>query len=258
MNAEIQSYNEQTPITAQTVKDYICPIATDQELFMFVEMCRARKLNPFLKQAYLIKYSSTSPASMVVSKDVFLDRANKIPEYSGFSAGIILISTSGDLVRTEGLIYPNHTIIGGWAKVYREGREPLSIEVNFNEYCGRKKDGELSGQWISKPSTMIRKVALVQALRESFPEEFEGMYDESELPAMQMSAEQSTQTITQPKKLDGSKLKSAEGPQPFCVSCGIELLPDVYKWSMDKHKTPLCREHQRQFSGAGKGGPRHE
>ena len=31
------------------------------------------------------------------------------------------------------------------------------------------------------PATMIRKVALVQALREAFPSELSGMYDQSEM-----------------------------------------------------------------------------
>ena len=38
--------------------------------------------------------------------------------------------------------------------------------------------------WASKPATMIRKVALVQALREAFPEDLQGMYsiEESDVP----------------------------------------------------------------------------
>lgn len=53
-------------------------------------------------------------------------------------------------------------------------------EVSFDEYAGRKKDGSLNAQWSKKPSTMIRKVALVQALREAFPSAFGGMYTAEE------------------------------------------------------------------------------
>ena len=48
--------------------------------------------------------------------------------------------------------------------------------MSFDEYVGRKKDGSLNSQWSKKPATMIRKVALVQALRETFPSAFGGMY----------------------------------------------------------------------------------
>ena len=34
----------------------------------------------------------------------------------------------------------------------------------------------MNSQWAKKPATMIRKVALVQALREAFPKSFGGMY----------------------------------------------------------------------------------
>ena len=36
--------------------------------------------------------------------------------------------------------------------------------------------------WKEMPATMIRKVALVQALREAMPQEFQGMYSPEEMP----------------------------------------------------------------------------
>ena len=35
--------------------------------------------------------------------------------------------------------------------------------------------------WAKMPATMIRKVAIVSALREAFPDKFQGMYDQSEM-----------------------------------------------------------------------------
>ena len=72
-------------------------------------------------------------------------------------------------------------LVGGWAEIYVDGFEkPVRVAVSFEEYAGRKKDGSLNSQWASKPATMIRKVAKVQALREAFPEDFEGMYTAEE------------------------------------------------------------------------------
>ena len=39
--------------------------------------------------------------------------------------------------------------------------------------------------WSSKPATMIRKVALVQALREALPEHFNGTYSPEEINTIQ-------------------------------------------------------------------------
>ena len=55
------------------------------------------------------------------------------------------------------------------------------MEVSFDEYAGKKKDGSLNSQWSKKPATMIRKVAAVQALREAFPQSFAGMYVAEEM-----------------------------------------------------------------------------
>lgn len=55
--------------------------------------------------------------------------------------------------------------------------------MSLSEYIGRKKDGTVNVQWSGKPATMIRKVAKMQALREAFPEDFQGMYSAEELNA---------------------------------------------------------------------------
>lgn len=67
--------------------------------------------------------------------------------------------------------------------MFIKGREtPEYQSVSFDEYVGRKKDGTINGQWSKKPATMIRKVAVVQALREAFPDKFQGLYAQEEFP----------------------------------------------------------------------------
>ena len=56
---------------------------TKGELAMFLNLCKYQKLNPFLREVYLIKYSDKDPASMVVGKDVHQKRAAKNPHYCG-------------------------------------------------------------------------------------------------------------------------------------------------------------------------------
>jgi len=46
---------------------------TDQEIQMFLELCKYQQLNPFLREAYLIKYGN-APATMVTGKETFLKR----------------------------------------------------------------------------------------------------------------------------------------------------------------------------------------
>ena len=156
---------------------------TDQEVMMFLGLCKGQRLNPFIKEAYLIKYGDSSPATVVVSKDVFMKRAVKNPDFNGIESGVIVLSQDGDVIKKPGALYVKgvEQLIGAWAKVYRKSwAHPLEVEVNYDEYVGLV-NGKPNRQWSSKPATMIVKVAKSQALREAFIEDLQGMYDDSEM-----------------------------------------------------------------------------
>ena len=187
MAFEYDSNGEKVKLSPATVRNYLVNgggNVTDQEVMMYLTLCRYQHLNPFLKEVYLIKYGS-SPATIVTGKDLFMKRASRNPNYAGKKAGIIVMNKeSGEIDEREGTVYVKESeeLIGGWAKVYIKGHEePEYASVSFEEYAGRKSDGTLNSQWASKPATMIRKVALVQALREAFPEDFGGLYSPEEM-----------------------------------------------------------------------------
>ena len=150
---------------------------TDQEIVMFIGMCKANKLNPFNKDAYLIKYG-TQPATMIVSKDVFFKRAIEHPMYNGMESGIC-VEKNGEIINRTGHVYikGTETLLGAWCRVHRKDWSfPIYQEVNFDEYAGRTKTGELNSNWKSKPSVMITKVAEATALRKAFTDTTQGMY----------------------------------------------------------------------------------
>lgn len=172
-------------LSSNVVKKYLVAGGgniTDQEVKLFIALCSAQKLNPFIKEAHLIKCGS-SPATMVVSKDVYQKRADKHPEYRGKKAGIIILDAKDTIQYRIGTFYipSSETLVGGWCEVYRKDREPERVEVSLDEYVGRKKDGTINSQWSGKPATMIRKVAVAQCLRETFTTEFQGMYVAEEM-----------------------------------------------------------------------------
>ena len=155
---------------------------TDQEAVAFLNLCKFAGLNPWLHEAYCIKFGS-DPATMVTGKEAFLKRAEAHPAYDGAKAGVIVEAEDGELIYREGsFTRKEETLVGGWAEVFRKDKNhSMREEVSFDEYAVRKKDGSLNSQWSKKPATMIRKVALVQALRESFPAYFGGMYTSEEV-----------------------------------------------------------------------------
>ena len=155
---------------------------TDQEVAMFLNLCKFQKLNPFLREAYLIKYGS-QPATIVTGKEAITKRAMRSPNYAGQQAGVVVLTEDGTLENRIGsIVLEDETLVGGWAKVFVKGYEyPIEITVAFDEYVVRKSSGEINSQWSKRPATMIRKVALVQALREAFPEDLAGMYSTEEM-----------------------------------------------------------------------------
>ena len=177
-----ESHAEQE-LTIETIKRYINPRVTDQEAYVFLRICKARGLNPFVGEVHLIKYKEGEPASIVVGKDAFTKRAEEHPAFDGFEAGIIVRDKDGKIEHREGsAVYPDETLVGGWAKVQRKDRSiPFYNEVTLSEYTQYKKNGEVQRFWREKPATMIRKVALVQSLREAFPSDLGGLYDQSEM-----------------------------------------------------------------------------
>lgn len=179
--AKFEVNGMEVKLTPELVRNYLVSgnkeAVSIQELAMFINLCKYNHLNPWLKEAYCIKYG-TEPATMVIGKEAYLKRAEDNKNYDGADAGIITIDKeSGEVNYRQGTMkLPTDDIIGGWAEVWRKDRtHSTRVEVSFDEYAGRKKDGTLNGQWSKKPATMIRKVALVQALREAFPEAYGGM-----------------------------------------------------------------------------------
>lgn len=172
----------QVELTPAIVKDYLVSgnkeNVTMQEVVMFINLCKFNGLNPWLKEAYCIKYGS-EPATMVVAKEALQKRAEKNPAFDGQQSGIITMTQDGELVHRVGSFYiaDYEKIVGGWAEVWRKDRaHSYRTEVSFDEYAGRKSNGELNRQWASKPATMIKKVALAQVLREAFPQDIGAMY----------------------------------------------------------------------------------
>lgn len=165
------------------VRNFICPKATDAECKIFLETCKQYKLNPFTKEAYLIHYDNKNEdtaSTIVLGKNCYLQMAERHPAYDGFEAGVIVLTADGQLLNREGsIVYDgdgSETLLGGWAKVYRKDRTRASYEeVKLTEYDTGKS------LWNGKKATMIRKVALVHALREAFPSTFGALYDESEV-----------------------------------------------------------------------------
>lgn len=199
--AEYEVGGQTVRISPKTVRAFLVNgngQVTDQEVMMFISLCKYQRLNPFLREAYLIKYGD-QPATIVTGKEAFMKRAMRNPAYAGFEAGVVVMLENGLMDNRVGsIVLDGEKLVGGWAKIHVKGWEvPMMLTVAFDEYVGRKSNGEVNQQWRTKPASMIRKVAIVQALREAFPEDLGGMYTAEERAVADLS-----ETIVNPDALE--------------------------------------------------------
>jgi phage recombination protein Bet len=229
-------------LTPATVTKYILTgdqNVSDKDVFGFMMKCQARHLNPLAGDAYMTCFKGK--ASVIVSKDYFLRTATQQPTFDGLKAGVVVANKhTGELAYREGSIVgaASETLVGGWAEVYDKGRRvPSRAEVSLAEYDQHRsmwRDPSQGG----KPATMIRKVALVQALREAYPGAYGGLYDSAEMPgpdtdqqppepeAVAVERQEQTESNPQPKVEATAKAEPAKGNQ-----AAVE--PDLYETDQD-------------------------
>ncbi len=153
-------------------------------------------------------------------------------------------------MRTDGYCPPGFDVVGGWAEVHKDGwKFPLSLEVGYAEYVGRKKDGSITKMWQEKKATMIRKVALVQALREAFPSSFGGMYAQEE-----MSHLESDKLSDQPVTFDVPPTRAKTPPRmanelPIVEPKQVSIPPDGCKHEASGEVAKVDCEKEDCFSG---------
>ena len=229
MNNNIVKYEangENVELSVATVKQYLVNgggNVSDQEVMMFMKLCQGQKLNPFTREAYLVKYGNQA-ANIVVGKDAFTRRASADPNYRGVKSGIIVVNLKKDVEEREGTFYlkGREELVGGWARVsFRNDKDEVYNTVSLDEYIGRKKDGSIQSMWANKPATMIRKVALVQALREAFPNSLSQMYVAEEVQVDETELPQNEINVKQEQKL---KMHVDEPPKPATKNTKAQVM----------------------------------
>lgn len=210
---------------------------TDGEIELFINLCKFQRLNPFTREAYLVKYDGSKPAQMVTALGAFMRMADEQPNYEGIEDGIIVQTVDKKIVDREGCImYPGETLLGGWAKVHRSDRKfPASIRLDLREYSKGQST------WNSLPKTMINKCAKVAALRKAFPSTYQGLYSEDEIkntvvPEME---------IKEDTDIDTTKIYdiNTEEPKETVVEDTIVVEPSEEKKSEENTQTGTQEEN---------------
>jgi phage recombination protein Bet len=209
---------QEVQLTIDIVRNFLVTghkeLVTLQEFVYYMGVCKARGLNPYAKDCYLIKYGEKDPAAIIVAIDFYRARAKAQPDCVGWEKGVICLSKkTGELRYSKGIVLKDEELIGGWFRATPEGWEvPFELEVNLEGYIKKTKDGSITAFWKpEKQATQIAKVAESQGLRTIFPDEFRGTITAEEVGLQLENFETidiqalKTSTVPEPEPIDTSE-----------------------------------------------------
>lgn len=209
MSELIEFSNEDKRLIKQ---QFFPPQTTDLEMQYCMGVAKEMGLNPILKEIYFIERSAKVGDQFVkkiepmVGKAAYLKLAHKTGNFDGLES-YVEVQEVPTLINGEWAVKKE---LVATAIVYKKDSDrPVKKSVPYSEYMQKKTDGSPTKFWAEKPTTMLKKVAESQALREAFS--LYGAYDESEINSEEPSYESKTlQEIGKSKAKKPRTLKKRE------------------------------------------------
>lgn len=220
----------------QLIKNTVAVGATDNELSLFLQVCKNRKLDPFSRQIHFVKRSGKGTIQTGI------DGFRTIAERTGCYAG------NDDPVFDDEKT-PQKATVTVW-KMVDGVRCPFVATARWSQYFPGEGVGFM---WKKMPHVMLGKCAEALALRKAFPEALSGLYSDDEMeqsgkpdtvkadaavkaeavaPELQKTAE--PEVIPSPKEDDLSKAATAEQVREIAALCKelggtVQALHDKFK-----------------------------
>ena len=134
------------------------------EKAMFINIAKLYGLNPFKREIYCNVYGQGDKrqCSIITGYEVYLKRADRLGKLDGWETQLAGKVSDQTLSATV-IIYR------------KDWSHPFKHTVYYREVVQNTKEGQPNKFWRVQPSFMTRKVAVAQAFRLCFPDEFGGM-----------------------------------------------------------------------------------
>jgi len=190
----VMENGDEMSLTFNTVRNYLVQgnssFVTDSEILYYMHECKARKLNPFLRQCWLIKYSQHDNAQIVESIHHKRAKAVKAKSCKGWEKGLIIQGKDGEVKRSKGLLLKDEVLLGAYFTATPEGwTTPYELEINLEGYIKKKQNGDVTAFWSKeKQPSQIMKVVESQGLSALWGDTIGNTYIPEELPSIDMFA----------------------------------------------------------------------
>jgi len=174
----VQKYEDYNDIESkkELIKSVYFKGCSDQEVELFLHVCKKTGLDPIMRQIYPVKRWSSAERKEVMTCQTSIDGFRLIAERTGrYSPGrepFYVYTDKEELVSATAYV-KKMTADGTWHEV--------AATAFLDEYAQRKKEGGFSQFWERMPKAMLAKCAESLALRKAFPADLSGIYTTDEM-----------------------------------------------------------------------------
>lgn len=242
----------------ELIKRTICKGATDDELALFLHVCKRSGLDPFSKQIYAVKRWDNKEKRESLSIQTSVDGLRLIAERSGQYEGQQGPFWCGEDGAWKDVWLeekpPVACKVGVWKKGFREPTWGVARFEAYKQGFMNKDSGklQLGPMWTKMGVEMIAKCAESLALRKAFPQDLSGLYtsnaDEQVSEGIQVSEGSQVAYLAQ-------KAKNDKIFAPLKEPVGADLQP--VKASVTKSVQPIPPSLTKEQLDASKGKSGH-
>lgn len=190
-------------------------LPTDKECINFLMMCKAKQLNPWEGDAFLVGYDGQDGTTFtqITAHQAFLKRAEANKDYDGMESGVIVRIKDGEITdRVGDFLTDDDVLLGGWARIHLKNRKfPVEKRVKVQTFERQTKI------WRENRAGMICKCAEADALRTAFPTTIGGLYLREEvevLPPQHEAQPPTPKALFPPAKAQDAPKQPEPDPTP--------------------------------------------
>jgi phage recombination protein Bet len=168
--------------TVELLKDTLCRGASDEELRLFVEVCRRKNLDPFSRLIHFVRRWDSTLRREVVTFQTGIDGFRLLAERTGKYEGQTKPLWCGPDGKWREVWLDKSPPAGAMVGVYRTGfREAVFATATYAEFVQTTKEGGPNSMWRKMPSNQLAKCAEALALRKAFPADLSGLHTVEEM-----------------------------------------------------------------------------
>ena len=231
------AFGKLTRPQVELIKRTVARGATDDELRLFIQVCKGANLNPFLRQVHLVKRWDSKEAREVGAIQVGIDGFRAVAESSGQYAGnddpiyaedkeIEIAGKDAKVVKK--LTVPTKSTVTVY-KLMEGQRMAFTATARWDEYYPGPRIGF---QWHIRPYLMLGKCAEALALRKAFPKLLSGMYAAEEMDKVTAAS-------------SGEK-RTATGFETLKNAMSTATLKELNDWKEKMEKSEKYTEQQKE------------